>query len=251
MSIAIRHHRLLEEEAALKLYSNPHVRIEPAGTRRPVEEYRIVFLCPGVLDPEMTIGREHVVRLTIPGGYPEHAPSIHVQTPIWHPNVFDTGNVCMGKLWSPTLELQQYIAEVGRIIEYQNFSVDDRANGELSSSQWNAWLDTLKQRHGLPLGQTVFTDLSDAAPDPKIEVSLRGPAPRPDTSRPPTTAEPDLIVVTRRLVDAPQRPQPSGVHEIQIIPRVTSDIVVRRREGDEDGHIIIRRRDDSGGAARP
>lgn len=119
-------------------------------------QFQLQYQLKGIIDIDEqgkpNIGDQHLVEFTIPKGYPYTAlPFAHFQTPIFHPNVFIGGNVCMGWFGLP-YELKDVCIHVARMIDYQVFNTVSPSNRE--AAQWAE-----NNRNLFPLsGQRKLTD---------------------------------------------------------------------------------------------
>jgi len=116
------------------------------------------------------------VRLTFPPSYPNEPPEMRFDTPIWHPNVYDDGRVCISILhkpggtaeipddtpasecWRPILNIEAIVVSVLSMLSDPNF--DSPANLDASiqmrkdSSAFKAKVKALveESRKCLPAG---------------------------------------------------------------------------------------------------
>lgn len=110
--------------------------IETRGT--PPETYVLKYQCRGIerIDRDAPVYRiEHRVRIELPAAYPAQQPVAIMLTPIFHPHVFSTSIICLGKRWTPAEYLDSLILRIGAIIQYdpQYFDFLSPANREAAS----------------------------------------------------------------------------------------------------------------------
>jgi ubiquitin-protein ligase len=153
--------RLQQERLALEGYRNPAVSIQAID---PPHLFRIVYRCAGIVDATGRVAREHMVELRLPPQFPEVPPEFRVKTPIFHPNVWPNGLVCLAIEggWRRTIDVSQLVVGVGRLIEYQVCEPDNHALNGWFPTQWKRWL----AERTLPLGATDF--VAQAAPVVKV-----------------------------------------------------------------------------------
>jgi|SRR5579863_1716781 len=96
----------------------------------PPDRYTVTFTCKGLMekDGKLVVSNRHRVLIYLHRYYPSVQPQITWITPIYHPNVLDK-KVCLGKSWSPAMMLDDLCLELGAIIQYKTFNLDDPLNG--------------------------------------------------------------------------------------------------------------------------
>jgi ubiquitin-protein ligase/DNA-directed RNA polymerase subunit RPC12/RpoP len=84
------------------------------------------------------------ISLSLPGRYPFQPPMAAVQTPIWHPNVFASGTVCLGTKWSATEGLDLFVQRLARLLTFEPLLVNtvSAANREAA-----AWYERARRQH--------------------------------------------------------------------------------------------------------
>jgi hypothetical protein len=100
------------------------------------------------------------LRIQIPAGYPFRSPPVATLTPVvYHPNVYASGQVCLGSKWIVSEFLDLLVKRVIRIITYQQDVLNEAspANGDAV-----AWYRT--QRRQFPAA--FPTDSASAVADP-------------------------------------------------------------------------------------
>ncbi len=89
---------------------------------------------------------QDVTRITIdlPSRYPLTAPTAAIRTPIFHPNVYSSGQICLGVKWLPTLGLDFLVKRIIQIITFDPAILNEQspANGEALS-----WYRDSVRRH--------------------------------------------------------------------------------------------------------
>src|SRR5260370_41016807 len=104
-----------------------------AGT--PPDRYTVTFTCSGWIagpDGKLDICSNHRVLIYLHSGYPRDKPQITWITPIFHPNVSGR-QVCLGRGWTPAMMLDDLCLELGAIIQYKTFNIDDPLNSKAAS----------------------------------------------------------------------------------------------------------------------
>ena len=72
------------------------------------------------------------VKIDLSNRYPFQEPKTKFLTPIFHPNVFEGGKICLGKKWLPTDTLDLLAERIAKIIIFEPdiLHADDPANGK-------------------------------------------------------------------------------------------------------------------------
>ena len=84
------------------------------------------------------------ISIALPTRYPFQPPLATVQTPIWHPNVFASGTICLGTRWSPTEGLDLFVQRLARLLTFDPLLVNiaSAANREAA-----AWYERARRQH--------------------------------------------------------------------------------------------------------
>lgn len=72
------------------------------------------------------------VKIELLSRYPFQEPTATITTPVYHPNVYGSGKICLGSKWLPTQGLDLLIKRIIQIITFDETILNDRspANGE-------------------------------------------------------------------------------------------------------------------------
>lgn len=76
------------------------------------------------------------VRVSLPGRYPFEPPLAEVLTPIYHPNVFAGGRVCLGNRWMPSETLDLFAKRLVQIVTFDPAVVDPDSPANAEAAQW-------------------------------------------------------------------------------------------------------------------
>jgi ubiquitin-protein ligase len=78
------------------------------------------------------------VQIDLPSRYPFEQPKFTITTPIWNPNVFTSGLICLGQQWIPTHNLALVVQRVMQILALDPaiINLDSPANAE--AKKWYA-----------------------------------------------------------------------------------------------------------------
>lgn len=75
------------------------------------------------------------VKIELLSRYPFQEPSATITTPIFHPNVYSSGKICLGTKWLPTQGLDLLVRRIIQIITFDETILNERspANGQALS----------------------------------------------------------------------------------------------------------------------
>jgi hypothetical protein len=81
---------------------------------------------------------QNICDLTIelPLRYPFVPPIAKVTSPIWHPNVFPNGNVCLGTRWQASEGIDLFIARVARLLIFDPLLVNLQSVANHIAGNW-------------------------------------------------------------------------------------------------------------------
>lgn len=84
------------------------------------------------------------LRVMLPSRYPFLPPVASIETPVYHPNVFPSGLVCLGTKWLPSEGLDLFLKRVIRLLIFDPLLVNvaSPANREAAS-----WYQSARRRH--------------------------------------------------------------------------------------------------------
>ncbi|MBM3269402.1 MAG: hypothetical protein FJZ01_17300 [Candidatus Sericytochromatia bacterium] len=105
------------------------------ATGTPPQKYLLTLRCKGIerLEGDAPVFRdEHKLEIRIPAAYPLAPPHVRLLTPIFHPHVHATSDVCIGHRWVVGEGLDNLIVRVASFIrcEPEYFDLDSVANAE-------------------------------------------------------------------------------------------------------------------------
>ena len=83
------------------------------------------------------------IELSLPARYPFQPPLAAVQTPVWHPNVFVSGTICLGTKWSPSEGLDLFVQRLARLLTFDPLLVNTASAANREAA---AWYETARRR---------------------------------------------------------------------------------------------------------
>lgn len=110
----------------------------PYGT--PPDFYVFRFYGPGCHRPdphgEVVIRHDHEVHIRLGANYPRTMPDLAWKTPIFHPNISNTGVVCLGGYgthWAPSLTLDELCSMLWDMLRLENYDESSPYNREAAA----------------------------------------------------------------------------------------------------------------------
>ncbi len=101
------------------------------------------------------VTRQTRLRIALPARYPFQAPTATVLTPIWHPNVFPAGVICLGTRWIASEGLDLFVQRLARLLTFDSLLVNTHSPANRVAADWYA--RTLRQRpDAFPSDRPVF-----------------------------------------------------------------------------------------------
>lgn len=102
----------------------------------PPEKYVLKLTCKGIAKlnsrNQPRYSRSHLLGIALTRNYPRKPPHFKVTTPIFHPNIGQSGTVCIGDEgdhgYAPSMGLDDLIIRIVEIIRYENTGLDSPFN---------------------------------------------------------------------------------------------------------------------------
>lgn len=107
-------------------------------TGAPVDSVRLRLLLRTAPSEEFPAKVQSETTLTIQLGerYPYEPPLALVSPPVFHPNVFESGRVCLGDRWMGTETLDLLVRRIVQIVTFDRTVVDADAPANSSAADW-------------------------------------------------------------------------------------------------------------------
>ena len=68
--------------------------------------------------------------------YPFAEPVVHINSKIFHPNIYISGRICLGKKWLPTDKLDLFVKRILSIITYEPNLIDLDPPANAEAAKW-------------------------------------------------------------------------------------------------------------------
>lgn len=105
----------------------------------PPYEYVIEYRCRGIerLNGNSPVFRTtHQVQIFLGNNYPNSSPDAKFLTPIFHPNVYNDLEVCLGSYWTMAETIPELIIRIGKIIQYSKDVLNLNSPANSSAKTW-------------------------------------------------------------------------------------------------------------------
>jgi hypothetical protein len=114
------------------------------------------------------VTRQTRLRLALPARYPFQAPVATVLTPVWHPNVFPAGTICLGTKWLASEGLDLFVQRLARLLTFDSLLVNTASPANREAADWYR---TVLSRHpaAFPTDRPLFGEPTRAAPKPRVQ----------------------------------------------------------------------------------
>jgi len=84
----------------------------------------------------LDVARQTRLRIALPSRYPFVPPVATVLTPVWHPNVFPAGVVCLGTRWLPSEGLDLFVQRLARLLTFDSLLVNTGSPANRTAAEW-------------------------------------------------------------------------------------------------------------------
>jgi hypothetical protein len=82
------------------------------------------------------VSERTIVRIDLPERYPYEAPRASVETPIFHPNVFENGRICLGDKWLATEGLDLLVRRIVDIVVFEPTRINLKPPANRAAAEW-------------------------------------------------------------------------------------------------------------------
>jgi len=154
---------------------HPNIVVEPLGTVRPPDMYRVTYLVRGLVateagEPELR--ESHVVDIQLPLRYPFDKPVARPEERIFHPNIGDF--FCTADHWTPDTTICDLILQMGDMIQWRDYNIGSPL--DTVAADW-AIANEKSKSVDLPVGDV---ELGSAPIEFEIETTIEiGETPKP------------------------------------------------------------------------
>ena len=115
----------------------------------------------------------HRVQIVLSNNYPNEKPTAKFLTPIFHPNVYENLNICLGNYWTNAETVPELVLRIGKIIQY---SKDILNLGSPANSSAKSWAQRNMNRFPVDTqtfkSQIVWDDISSTGSSGTVNISF-------------------------------------------------------------------------------
>lgn len=160
---AFRQRRIVDFDKlrALCRRSNGRIQIQSISEDT-LESLTLVIQCrtaPSEKYPSET-QQNNVVQIRLPARYPLEPPIVVMKTPVFHPNIWESGRICLGD-YMPTSGLDQIVLRIVKIISFDRDTINERSPADKKALAW--YKQAVAQHpHAFP-SDTVSIDTLESA----------------------------------------------------------------------------------------
>lgn len=83
-----------------------------------------------------TVQQSSDILFELPHRYPFEEPLAKILTPIWNPNVFTSGKICLGTRWMPTESLDLLVERIMKLLAFDPLIINTNSPANSAASQW-------------------------------------------------------------------------------------------------------------------
>lgn len=160
--------RLRSDRVALDKLQSESTIFQFSASGNPADFYQVRFSGRGLWRPQpnanVQIHDRHEVHIKLGASYPRMMPEIAWKTPIFHPNISASGDVCLGgygTYWVPSLTLDELCTMLWDMIRFENYDEKSPYNREAAG-----WIKN-QEEFRMPLDTRPLRDrLAGYAPRP-------------------------------------------------------------------------------------
>jgi ubiquitin-protein ligase/uncharacterized Zn-finger protein len=107
-------------------------------TGNPVREIVIELTYPtaGSDNYPNTVQQSTTVKIELLSRYPFQEPGAKITTPIFHPNVYSSGQICFGTKWLPSQGLDLLVRRIIKIITFDESVLNEASPANSSALRW-------------------------------------------------------------------------------------------------------------------
>ena len=82
------------------------------------------------------VTRQTRLGISLPDRYPFQPPTAAVLTPVWHPNVFASGTICLGTKWLASEGLDLFVQRIARLLTFDSLLVNTASAANRAAADW-------------------------------------------------------------------------------------------------------------------
>ncbi len=112
---------------------------------KPICAVRLSLIIPTVSNKEYPgmIQKSSSIQIELSARYPLTEPKVSVLSPIWNPNVYPSGLICLGYKWLPTEGLDLLVVRVMKLLTFDPLVLNTSSPANYEASRW--YIDAKKK----------------------------------------------------------------------------------------------------------
>lgn len=168
----------IERLRALENASRGQLQILAVERNGSILKFRLSLPTAGSEKYPATTQKESRFEVHLPARYPFEAPTARMSgTPILHPNVFESGVICVGSRWVASEGLDLYVRRLAQLLCFDPLLVN---LGSIANSRGGHWYDRARRTHPDAFPTAVIdwstTPEKTIVACPKCSVKMRLPS---------------------------------------------------------------------------
>lgn len=89
---------------------------------------------------------DFLLTVRLPGNYPMARPGFHIKPKVFHPHVFESGNICVGTTWLVSTPLDAEVLRVIKLLLFYHEYINKNSITDAKAYEWYA-----SNKHLFPL----------------------------------------------------------------------------------------------------
>ena len=113
------------------------------------------------------VTRQTRLGISLPDRYPFQPPAAAVLTPVWHPNVFPSGTICLGTKWLASEGLDLFVQRLARLLTFDSLLVNTASPANRAAADW---YQRTRSRHpdAFPSDRPLFGEAGRGTPKARV-----------------------------------------------------------------------------------
>lgn len=107
----------------------------PSATQATLE-IELGYRTAGSVDYPKSSRSQTRLVIDFPGRYPFVTPTARITTPIVHPNVWETGVVCLGAKWIASEGIDLFVQRLARLVSFDTLLVNEQSAANRAALVW-------------------------------------------------------------------------------------------------------------------
>lgn len=139
MTTAIHKRREEDVKKIEKIASQYQGIIELLGvTGNPISNIRLRLNVPTAKNQNYPdeVQKYSDIKVSLTARYPFEPPKVEVLTPVWNPNIYTSGVICLGTKWLPTQGLDLLLLRIIQLLAYDSLIINTQSPANSQACSW-------------------------------------------------------------------------------------------------------------------